>query len=92
MKPIKNKFKRPETPSDKNQVVHIDTYVVKNTHFLTAIVKFSNFAAAYSLNDRNYITIVEQLEEHFTKIGRPDKIIADNEFYSIRIKDLLTQE
>jgi len=38
--PIKNKFKKTETPSDKNQIVHIDTYVVKNTHFLTVIDKF----------------------------------------------------
>jgi len=70
----------------------LDTYVIKNTHFLTTIDKFSKFAAVYPLNDRNHITIVEQLEEHFTKIGKPGKIIADNEFDSFRIKELLRQE
>lgn len=90
--PIKNKFHYTETPSDKNQIIHIDTYVIKGFHFLTIIDKFSKFGAAYSLSDRNHITLIEKIEEHITKIGKPDKIIADNEFKAIRIKEFLTEQ
>lgn len=90
--PIRQKYKLSETPTDKNQIIHIDTFVMKNFRFLTIIDKFSKFGAAYSLNDRNSITIIEQLEDHFTKIGKPMKIVADNEFKSIRMKEYLDNE
>lgn len=90
--PIRQKYKLSETPTDKNQIIHIDTFVMKNFRFLTVIDKFSKFGAAYSLNDRNPITIIEQLEDHFAKIGKPTKIIADNEFKAARIREFLSQE
>lgn len=90
--PIRLKYKLSETPTDKNQIIHIDTFVMKNFRFLTIIDKFSKFGAAYPLNDRNPITIIEQLEDHFAKIGKPIKIIADNEFKAARIKEFLSQE
>lgn len=91
-KPIKAKFFNTETPSNKNEIVHIDTYVIKGNHFLTVIDKFSKFGAAYPLNDRNHLTIIEQLEDHFAKVGKPKKIVADNEFKAVRIKEFLSQE
>lgn len=91
-RPIKPKYSLTETPIGKNDIIHIDTYVMKGYHFLTVIDKFSKFGAAYSLNDRNHITIIEQLEDHFTKLGKPRKIIADNEFKTIRIKEFLNNE
>ena len=48
-----------------------------------------NMIANIDDNMSNHITIVEQLEQYFTKMGKPAKIIADNEFNSIRIKELL---
>lgn len=91
-KPIKAKFSATETPSGKNQIIHIDTYVVKGYHFLTVIDKFSKFGAAYPLNDRNHTTLIEQLEDHIAKFGKPKKIVADNEFKALRIKEFLNNE
>ena len=91
-KPIRAKFLQTETPSKSNEIIHIDTYVIKRFHFLTIIDKFSKYGVAYPLNDRNHITIIEQLEDYFTKIGKPKKIIADNEFKAIRIKEFLANE
>lgn len=90
--PIKPKFEFSETPTNINQIIHIDTYVFKKCNFLTVIDKFSKFGAAYYLTDRNHITIIEVLEEHFTKMGKPKKIVADNEFKAIQIKQLLEKE
>lgn len=90
--PIKPKFKFTETPTNINQIIHIDTYVFKKCNFLTTIDKFSKFGAVYYLTDRNHITLIEQLEDHFAKIGKPNKIIADNEFKAIQIKELLEKE
>ena len=91
-KPIKPKLNITETPTGKNEIIHIDTYVMKRYHFLTVIDKFTKFGAAYPLTDRNHITIIEQLEDHFTKFGKPKKIIADNEFKTHRIKEFLDKE
>lgn len=91
-RPIKPKFAITETPSGKNEIIHIDTYVIKGNHFLTVIDKFSKFGAAYPINDRNHVTIIEQLEDHFAKIGKPGKIMADNEFKAIRVKEFLEKE
>lgn len=91
-KPIKPKFEISETPSNINEIVHIDTYVIMRHVFLTIIDKFSKFGTAYYMNDRNYITILEKLEQHFTQIGKPQKIIADNEFKAIQIRELLNNE
>lgn len=91
-KPIKPKFYLTETATDINQIVHIDIYIIMKHSFLTVIDKFSKFAAAYYLPDRNHVTIIEQLEDHFAKIGKPEKIVAGNEFNSVQIKDFLQEE
>lgn len=91
-KPIKPKYNLTETPSDINQIIHIDTYVIMKCSFLTVIDKFSKFGSAYYLPDRNQLTIIEQIEEHFAKLGKPKKIIADNEFKAIQIKNFLQEQ
>lgn len=91
-RPIKPKFQYTETPTEINQIIHIDTYVIMKHSFLTIIDKFSKFGSAYYLTDRNHVTIIEQLEEHFTKIGKPKKIVADNEFKAVQIKEFLQTE
>ena len=57
-RPIKLKFSHTETPSTRNEIIHVDTYVMKGFNFLTIIDKFSKFGAAYPLNDRNHLTII----------------------------------
>ena len=51
---------------------------MKGNHFPTVIDKFSKFGAAYPLSDRNHNTIIEQLEDHFAKLGKPKKIVRKN--------------
>lgn len=55
-KPIKPKFYLTETATDINQIIHIDIYIIMKHSFLTVIDKFSKFAAAYYLPDRNHVT------------------------------------
>ena len=88
--PIKAKFSETETPSGQYEIIHIDTYVIKGSHFFTTIDKFSKFGAVYSINDRNHL--IEQLEHHFAKFGKPIKIVADNEFNAMRVKEYLYNE
>ncbi len=38
-KPIKLKLSLTETPTEKNEIIHVDTYVMKGNHFLTVIDK-----------------------------------------------------
>lgn len=91
-RPIKPKLQHTETPTDINEIIHIDTYIIMKNIFLTVIDKFSKFGSAYYLTDRNHLTLIEQLEEHFAKVGKPKKIVADNEFHSIYIKEFLQTE
>lgn len=90
--PIKPKFKHTETATDINQIMQIDIYTIMKHNFLTVIDKFSKFAAVYYLPDRNHLTIIEQLEDHFAKIGKPSKIIAGNEFGGVLVKEFLQTE
>lgn len=45
-----------------------------------------------NLNDLNSITITELLRNRFSIFGKPKKIILDNEFNNVNIKDFLRQE
>lgn len=41
--PIKPEMKFTETPTEKNQIIHYDTFVIKNIHILTFIDKCSTY-------------------------------------------------
>ena len=89
--PIRPKFQKTELPTDKNQIIHIDTYVNKKQTFLIFIDKFTKFATTYPLENRNHVEIIEKLKMYFNH-KKPLKIIADNEFKHINIKEFLNKE
>lgn len=91
-RPIKEKFKFTETPTDTGQIIHMDIYTNSKSNFLTFIDRFSKFATAYYLEDRTNQTIVEKLRLYKSQKGCIRKIITDNEFKSINIKDFLKNE
>lgn len=90
--PIKPKFKITETPSDVNQIIHLDVYTIKKHSFMTFIDRFSKHAVAIYLEDRNSTTIVEKLRQFLSTRSKPIKIVTDNEFNSTNVKVFLRQE
>lgn len=90
--PIKPKFMLTETPTDIKQIVHMDIYTNSKGNFLTFIDRFSKFATAFYLEDRNNQTIIEKIRSYKSQRGNFDKLITDNEFRSINIKDYLREE
>lgn len=82
-KTIKPKFNITETPTEKNEIVYIDTHVMKRYHFLTIIDKFSKFGAACPLTNRNYIILIEQLEDRSSLAT----VMSDTRITEIRIVD-----
>lgn len=89
--PIKPKFQKTELPTDKNQIIHIDTYVNRKQPFLIFIDKFTKFATAYPLENRTHVEIIEKLKIYFNH-KKPIKLVADNEFKHVNIKEFLNQQ
>lgn len=90
--PIKPKFKLSETPNDINQIIHMDIYTNSKFNFLTFLDKFSKFATAFYLEDRTNQTIIEKLRLYKSLKGQFGKLITDNEFKSVNIKEYLRNE
>lgn len=90
--PIKNKFRFTETPSNINEIVHVDTYVNSKHYFIIFIDKFSKHAVAFYLPDRNSQTIVEKLREYLSIKGKVRKFVFVNEFNSTNVKEFLKFE
>ena len=89
--PIKPKFKKTEIPTEKNQIIHVDIYTNKRHQFLIFIDKFSKFATAYPLEHKNYTELIEKFRIFFNH-KKPNKIVADNDFKHINIKEFLNNE
>lgn len=89
--PIKPKFEKSEMPTSKNQIIHVDTYVNRKQSFMVFIDKFTKFATAYPIEHRNHTEIIEKLRMYFNH-KKPKKIVADNEFKYVNIKEFLRQE
>ena len=82
-----------EAPIKPNEIVQIDTWFLnKSNMFLTCIDKFTMHVSIHPITGRNSITIVEILKHRFAILGRPCKIVADNEFNTAYIKNFLSQE
>lgn len=81
--PIKPKFQISETPSRKNEVLHLDLFHINRRIYMTLIDKFTKKAYIYEVPSLNFICKREKLFEHFSKFGKPKKIILDNEFKSL---------
>lgn len=90
--PIKQKFNKTETPLDINDIVHMDTYVNSKHSFLIFIDKLTKHAVAFFLEDRNNRTIIEKLRLYISIKGKMRKLISDNEFNSINIKEFFRSE
>lgn len=82
-KPIKPKFQISETPSEPNQILHVDVFHVSKRYFLTLIDKLTKMAYIYDLPNINWVTKRIKFQEHISKFGKPKKIIADNEFQTL---------
>lgn len=91
--PIRPKFCLTETPTTSNDIIHIDVWFLnKVLTFLTCIDKLTKHVTIHHLSDKNSLTIVEKLRERFAIMGKPRKIIADNEFNTAYIKNFLNIE
>lgn len=92
-RPIKTKMCVTETPLKSNEILHVDIWFLdKNTTFLTCIDKLTKHVSIHHLNDKNSITMAEKLRERFAILGKPCKIVADNEFNTAYIRDFLNSE
>lgn len=85
-KPLKKLFNYTETPGSPNEIVHIDVFYCFRACFLTTIDKFTKLASIHKLPDRNMVTIKIKLQERFSWLGRPKKLIMDNEFNNSLIR------
>lgn len=91
--PLKAKFCITETPKRSNEIVHVDIWFMdKKTTFLTCIDKLSKHVSIHHLTDKNSLTIVDLLRERFSILGKPGKIVADNEFNTAYIRNFLDSE
>lgn len=90
--PMRPKFYLTETPKDVGQIIHMDIYTNSKSNFLTFIDKFSKFATAYYLEDRTNQTIIEKIRLYKSQKGHFQKLVTDNEFKSVNIKDFLRCE
>lgn len=90
--PIKKRYEISKTPGRPNEILHMDIYYFMKHPFLTLIDKLTKKAYAYYLPNRNWTKKIETLEEHFSKFGKPTKIIADNEFKSENLKEFFNEQ
>lgn len=91
-KPIKPALAITETPTKKNDIIHLDVFHYTKQTFITIIDKLTKFAIAYLINDRNWIKKIAILEGYLATFGKPRKIIMDNEFKSEQVKRYLQEK
>lgn len=63
--------------------MHLDLFHINRRIYLTLIDKFTKKAYIYEVPNLNFICKREKLFEHFSKFGKPKKIVLDNEFRSL---------
>ena len=89
-RPIRTKLCVTETPIQSNEIIHVDIwFLTKQTTFSTCIDELSKHISVHFISDKNSLTIVEKLRESFSDLGKPRKIIADNEFNTAFIRNFL---
>lgn len=89
--PIKMEMNITPTASKPFEIIHLDTYTLDKTKFLTIIDSFSKYAQAYPLHSLAATEIAENLITFFSHHGIPSKVIVDNgtEFKNITVTELL---
>lgn len=90
--PVKVEFKLTETPNDINQIVHLDVFLIGKRMFFTGVDKFSKHMYTKELTDKNAITFIQYIRERNSCLGKPRKLVADNEFNMVNVKEFLRQE
>lgn len=69
-----------ETPKQFNDIIHIDIWFpVRKRMYLTTLDKFSKYATIHKLEDRNWIAILTAIKERIKFLGKPKKLVSDNE-------------
>lgn len=76
-KPLKPTFRGPLLTDKPFHTVHMDTYTIDKTMFLTIIDAFSKFALAYQVNDLTSLTLTRKLKHYFMHYGFPVQIKCD---------------
>lgn len=86
------KFQETVSPNSPLEIWHMDTFSMKGHIFLTIIDKFSKYAMMEFLKDRTTSTIIETIEQIFSRKGIPKQIVFDNagEFTSNKIKEFFS--
>lgn len=89
--PINIKMNITPTAVRPFEIIHLDTYTLEQTKFLTIIDSFSKYAQAYMLKSMVGTEIVDNLITFFSHHGIPSKIIVDNgtEFKNTVVTELL---
>jgi len=88
--PIKYNLCLTETPEKQNDVIHMDIWFPqRNIMYLTAIDKLTKYATCYYLKDRTWIFLLNAIKLRIQYLGKPNKIVTDNEFNILIIKQYL---
>ena len=89
--PVKIKMNITPTPTRPFEILHLDTYTLENTKFLTIIDSFSKYAQAYPLKSLSSTEIVDNLLFYFSHHKIPKQIVIDNgtEFKNSVVTELL---
>lgn len=89
--PVKVEINVTPTPTRPFEIIHIDTYTLEQTKFLTIMDSFSKYGQAYPLRSLAATEIADNLLIFFSHHGVPKQIILDNgtEFKNAVITELL---
>jgi len=91
--PQKLKYAITESPPKPLSIVHIDLYTINGKTILTAIDKFSRFAAGYTIPTRDCLNTTRSLRSFINTYGIPQKLIFDQgaEFSGKLFRDFCNQ-
>lgn len=91
--PQKLQYAITESPPKPLSIVHIDLYTINGKTILTAIDKFSRFAAGYTIPTRGCLNTTRSLRNFINTYGIPQKLIFDQgaEFSGKLFRDFCNQ-
>lgn len=89
--PIKVPFQLTETPSRPFQILHLDTFQVEKSNYLTIIDAFTKLGQAFQILSKNAVEIAENLVLYMQYYYPPESFVTDNgpEFNSEVTKGIL---
>ena len=76
--PQQQKFELTPTPSKPFEIIHADTFTIKNQKFLTLIDTFSKYAQAYPLTALTAIHVTRAFISFMAHHGSPKLLVLDN--------------